>query len=135
MTGLNWPWWFRSIDRTLTALLTIVALCVAVPFYRRLDRIRHDLDEDRFTRDGKPQRLDEMNPAPLSTGWSENDYAVIDGETRVGRIHGELIHGRLEWLWFLQIGAVPPPTQGMAATLEEAKADFERRYAEVMGGT
>jgi hypothetical protein len=59
----------------------------------------------------------------------------MDGETRVGRIRSELIHGHLKWLWFLQIDAASPPTQGMAATLEEAKADFERRYAEVMGGT
>jgi hypothetical protein len=67
-------------------------------------------------------------------GWSEDNYAVIDGETRVGRIHSELIHGHLKWLWFLEIEAAPPPTRGMAATLEEAKADFERRYVEVKGG-
>ena len=67
-------------------------------------------------------------------GWSEDDYAVIDGQTRVGRISSELIHGRLSWLWFLQIEAARP-TQGMAATLEEAKADFERRYAEITGRT
>lgn len=26
-------------------------------------------------------------------GWSEDDYAVIDGQTCVGRIYREIIHG------------------------------------------
>jgi hypothetical protein len=69
MLGLNWPWWFRATDRALTALLTIVGLCVAVPFYRRLNRVRRGLDEDRFARGGKPQRdLDEVSPASLPAG-------------------------------------------------------------------
>jgi hypothetical protein len=70
MLGLNWPWWFRAIDRTITAALpTIVTAYAAVPFYRRLDRIRRDLDEDRFARDRKPRRfLDEVSPAPLRAG-------------------------------------------------------------------
>jgi hypothetical protein len=64
-------------------------------------------------------------------GWSEDDYAVVDGETRVGRIYKELIHGEPKWLWFLQTVPAPPPNQGMADTLEDAKAGFKKRYEEV----
>ena len=34
--------------------------------------------------------------------WSEDHYAVVDGETRVGRIYKETIHGEPRWLGFLQ---------------------------------
>jgi hypothetical protein len=64
-------------------------------------------------------------------GWSEDDYAVVDGETRVGRIYKEPIHGQPKWRWFLQTVPAPPPNQGMTDTLEEAKAEFKRRYEEV----
>jgi hypothetical protein len=46
-----------------------------------------------------------------------------------------LPHGEPKWLWFLQIEPAPPPNSGMADTLEEAKAAFKQRYAEVKGAT
>jgi hypothetical protein len=67
--------------------------------------------------------------------WGEDDYSIIDGETRVGRIYRERIQGEWRWLWFLQTEPAPPPNQGVAGTLEEAKAEFKRRYAEVRGRT
>jgi hypothetical protein len=90
MLGLNWPWWFRAIDRALTALLTIVALCVAIPFYRRLDRIRRDLDEDGFARDGKPQRfLEEVNPAAPNRGMADTlDEAKAEFKARYMQVKG-----------------------------------------------
>jgi hypothetical protein len=36
-----------------------------------------------------------------------------------------------KWLWFLQTGPAPPPNQGMADTLDEAKAALAKRYDEV----
>ncbi len=66
-------------------------------------------------------------------GWSEDDYAVIDGQTCVGRIYRELIHGEPKWRWFLQTVPAPLPNRGKADTLEEAKSGFKRRYAEVKG--
>jgi hypothetical protein len=33
--------------------------------------------------------------------------------------------------WFLQTVQVPPPNSGMADSLDEAKAAFAKRYAEV----
>jgi hypothetical protein len=64
-------------------------------------------------------------------GWSEDDYSVVDGETCVGRIYPEMIHGEPKWRWFLQTVPAPPPNSGVTSTLEEAKAEFKRRYAEV----
>jgi hypothetical protein len=67
--------------------------------------------------------------------WGEDDYSVIDGETRVGRIYRERIQGKWRWLWFLQTVPAPSPNSGVVNTLEEAKADFKRRYAAVKGRT
>jgi hypothetical protein len=74
-------------------------------------------------------RIEGLDPR----GWSEDDYAVVDGETSVGRIYKETIHGEPKWRWFLQTAPAPPPNSGMADTLEEAKAGFKRRYAQVRG--
>jgi hypothetical protein len=68
------------------------------------------------------------------SGFSDDDYAVVvstDGDTRVGRIYKELIHGTPMWRWILQTETPPPPNQGMADSLEEAEADFKRRYQEI----
>ena len=78
-------------------------------------------------------------------GWvpsnrGNDDYAVVD-DTIVGRIHREMIHGESKWRWFLQCipeagpgTPIPPPNQGMADTLDEAKAAFAKRYEEVRRG-
>jgi hypothetical protein len=66
-------------------------------------------------------------------GWSEDDYAVIDGQTCIGRIYKEIIHGEPKLWWFLQTVPAPLPNQGMADTLEEAKVGFKKRYAGVKG--
>jgi hypothetical protein len=65
--------------------------------------------------------------------WSHDDYCVLDGERVVGRIYPDTIHGERKLLWFLQTEPAPPPNQGMADTLEDAKAGFKARYAEVKG--
>jgi len=59
-------------------------------------------------------------------------------DTVIGRIYSEMIHGELKWLWFQQcipeVGPgrpIPPRNQGMADSLNEAKAAFAKRYAEV----
>jgi hypothetical protein len=65
--------------------------------------------------------------------WSEDDYAVVD-ETRIGRIYKEPIHGEPKWLWFLQTVPAPPPNQGIADTLDEAKAALKKRYEEMKRG-
>jgi hypothetical protein len=50
----------------------------------------------------------------------------------------EPFDGQPKWLWFLQYipgtpqgGPIPPPNQGMADSLDEAKAAFVNRYDEV----
>jgi hypothetical protein len=40
---------------------------------------------------------------------------------------------RIEVAVFLQTEPTPPPNSGKADTLDEAKADFKARYAEVKG--
>jgi len=73
-------------------------------------------------------RIEGLEP-PLD--WSEDDYAVVD-ETLVGRIYRQQVEGDIKWLWFLQ--TAPPPNQGIADTLEEAKAALAARYEQVKRG-
>jgi hypothetical protein len=69
--------------------------------------------------------------------WDENDYVMVNLDTNrcVGRIYPEMIRGEPRWLWFLQTKSKLPPNSGVADTLEEAKAQFKRSYAEVKGRT
>ena len=70
----------------------------------------------------------------MDSGYlGDDDYSVIDGDTVVGRIYLETIHGEARWLWFLQTVPAPPPNTGMVGSLEDAKAAFKRRYLEVKG--
>jgi len=39
------------------------------------------------------------------------------------------VQGGVKWLWFLQVA--PPPNQGIADTLEEARAALAARYEQV----
>jgi hypothetical protein len=52
----------------------------------------------------------------------------------VGRIYPEIIKGGPKWRWFLQPEPAPPPNSGVTGSLEEAKAGFKRRFAEVKAG-
>jgi hypothetical protein len=67
--------------------------------------------------------------------WGEDDYSVIDGETCVGRIYRERILCEWRWLWFLQAHPALPQNSGVTGSLEEAEAEFKRRYAEVKSRT
>jgi hypothetical protein len=57
---------------------------------------------------------------------------VVD-ETLIGRIYRQPVQGDLKWLWFLQTALAPPPNQGVADTLEEARAALAARYEQVKG--
>jgi hypothetical protein len=68
--------------------------------------------------------------------WPDDDYAVVE-DTVIGRIYREMIHGQPKWMWFLQCipeagpgRPIPPPNQGKADTLDEAKAAFKKRSEE-----
>jgi hypothetical protein len=65
--------------------------------------------------------------------WAEDDYAVVDETRVVGRMYQQQINGKPKWRWFLQTVPAPPPNSGVADTLDEAKAAFKKRYAEVKG--
>ena len=80
---------------------------------------------------GAQERIEGQEP-PLD--WSEDDYAVVD-ETLIGRSYKLQVEGELKWLWFLQVVPAPAPNQGMADTLDEAKAALAKRYQVVKGGS
>jgi hypothetical protein len=94
---------------------------------------------------GMPLLLRKSSAQARIEGWdprnrSDDDYAVVD-DTIVGRIYREMIIGKPKWRWFVQQipeagpgRPVPPPNQGMADTLDEAKAAFAKRYEEVKRG-
>jgi hypothetical protein len=63
--------------------------------------------------------------------WSHDDDCILDGDRDVGRIYPGFSHGERKWLWFLQTEPAPPPNRGMTDTLEEAKAEFKKRYIEI----
>jgi hypothetical protein len=65
----------------------------------------------------------------LRKSWSSDD----SDEKLVGRICRQQVHGDIKWLWFLQTVPVPLPNQGIADTLEEARAAVAARYEQVKG--
>ena len=74
-----------------------------------------------------------------SFDWGEDDYAVVDetqvvDERQIGRIYTEKVPAGVKWLWSLQVARAPPPNEGIADTLDEAKAAFAKRYQEVKRG-
>jgi hypothetical protein len=65
--------------------------------------------------------------------------AVIDetqavDETQIGQIYKERTPEGVKWLWSLQVARAPSPNQGIADTLDEAKAAFAKRYEDVRRG-
>jgi hypothetical protein len=57
---------------------------------------------------------------------SDKDYVVIDG-TPIGRIYADRLPSGEKWLWFLHILRATP-NQGIADTLEDAKAALSESY-------
>ena len=41
--------------------------------------------------------------------WADDNYAVVDDTTVVGRIYREMLLGSLKWRWFLQTVPATPP--------------------------
>ena len=75
-------------------------------------------------------RIEGRDPPP---DWSDDDYAVVD-EKLVGRIYRQQVQGDIKWLWFLQTVPAPLPNQGIADTLDEARATLSSRYEQVKRG-
>src|SRR5262249_39062732 len=63
--------------------------------------------------------------------WKEDDYAVVDDQTVVGRIYRDRLAGGLQWCCFLNTTPAPPPNNGSADTLDVAKVEFANRYKAV----
>jgi hypothetical protein len=87
----------------------------------------------------RKQRAQDRIKGRYSFDWGEDDYAVIDethvvDETQIGRIYKERTPEGVKWLWSLQVARAPPPNQGIADTLDEAKAALARPMWSSSGG-
>jgi hypothetical protein len=63
--------------------------------------------------------------------WGDDDYAVVCGVTRIGRIYKRRLPAGTRWLWFLQVEGTPPPITGEADNLDKAKIAIAARYEAV----
>jgi hypothetical protein len=63
----------------------------------------------------------------------ERTTTLVD-ERQIGRIYKERVPAGVKWLWSLQVARAPPPNEGIADTLDEAKEAFAKRYEEVKRG-
>ena len=63
-------------------------------------------------------------------GWKDDDYAVLDDERRIVRMYREQLPAGLRWMWFLHVTGASPKN-GIADTLDEAKAAIAARYEAV----
>jgi hypothetical protein len=79
------------------------------------------------------QRVQDRIEGREPLDWGEHHYTILE-ETKIGRIYRQQINGDPKWLWFLHVPA-PPPNQGTADTLEEAKAALAARYEQIKRGT
>ena len=65
--------------------------------------------------------------------WNDDDFCVIDDQRVVGCIRTEVILGKSKWRWAINgvPHGLPPPHNGVANTLDDAKAAFKKRYGEI----
>jgi hypothetical protein len=67
-------------------------------------------------------------------GWEDakDDYVILDDDSSVGRIHKDTTH-ESRWCWSVNTSPypAPPPNNGLAQTLDEAKTAFKQRYEEM----
>ena len=64
--------------------------------------------------------------------WGEDDFVILDDDGKsVGRIYKDTTAPK--WIWSVNTSPfpAPPPNNGLAPTLEEAKQQFKQRYLEV----
>jgi hypothetical protein len=88
--------------------------CVPISFYWR---------HEAFPATPTGQR---GHPRPVARLGSDKEYAIIDG-TPIGRIYADRLPSGEKWLWFLHILRATP-NQGIADTLEDAKAALADSY-------
>ena len=64
----------------------------------------------------RKQNAQDRIEGPEPFGWQDHDFAVLDGETRIGRMYREQLPAGAKWCWFLQVTGAPPPKSGIADT-------------------
>ena len=62
--------------------------------------------------------------------WSANDYAVAEGDVRIGRIFRAQLPAGERWLWFIH--TTYRPSSGAADTLAEAHAQLDAAYGRIL---
>ena len=67
--------------------------------------------------------------SPL-VNWSANDYAVAEGDIRIGRIYRAQLPPGERWLWFIH--TTYRPNSGAADTLAEAHAQLDAAYGRIL---
>jgi hypothetical protein len=74
-----------------------------------------------------------LRPTGLSRDPNANDWSIHEDGQEIGRLYEDPTASRPEIAWFWSIIVMGPArdrvkTDGRAATLEEAKADFQTRW-------
>ena len=67
--------------------------------------------------------------SPL-VNWSANDYAVAEGDIRIGRIYRAQLPPGERWLWFIH--TTSRPNSGAADTLAKAHAQLDAAYGRIL---
>jgi hypothetical protein len=65
-----------------------------------------------------------------SIDWDKDDYAVVDGNSRIGRMYKTRVPAGEKWLWFLQV--LGTPNSGSADTLAGAHAAIDAAYGRLL---
>jgi hypothetical protein len=80
-----------------------------------------------------PQPAHETKEGQHVIDWQDDDYAVVVGDVRIGRIHRIQPPTGDRWMWFLYAIGAPPPLSGSTDTFEEAKAAIRAAYERACG--
>jgi len=73
------------------------------------------------------------NSRQPAVNWQDDDFAVVVGDVRIGRIYRMEPPAGERWMWFLYAIGAPPPLSGSADTPDEALAAIKTAYERACG--
>jgi hypothetical protein len=89
---------------------------------------RFDFDQSHPSQADYSDRTRRIGSRGGNLSDGDTDYAVLDDETRIGRMYLEQMPAGAKWCRFLQVMVASPPNCGVADTLVEAKTALTIRY-------